>query len=80
MQKIVKHIMETGKRSEKYIRKINKKTTETNGSLLIKPVMVPGLKPNKNILLQGFDYGYLIGLNNKKLINNLLNKNISVSN
>jgi len=80
MQKIVKHIMETGKRPEKYIRKINKKTTETNGPLLVKPVVVPGLKPNKNILLQGFDYGYLIGLNNKKLINNLFAKSKIINN
>ena len=78
MQKIVKHIMKTGKRPEKYIRKINKKTTETNATLMVKPVVVLGLKPNKNILLQGFDYEYLIGLNNKQLV--IKSKSVSTSN
>ena len=33
--------------------------------IMVKSVVAPGLKPNINILLQGFNYGYLIGLNNK---------------
>ena len=72
MQKIVKHIMATGK------------ITKTIEPLMIKPIVAPGLESNKNILLRGFNYGYLIGLNNKKLlsklINNLFVKSISVAN
>ena len=63
MRKIVIYIMKIGKCPKKYIQKINK-TTETMELLMVKSVAVPGLEPNKNILLRGFYYGYLVGLKN----------------
>lgn len=59
--------------SRKYIRKI----TEIIEPNLMKALVAPELKPNKNILFIWCINGYLVGLINKNLINKLLKKYIN---
>ncbi len=71
MRKIVKHILETGKRPEKYIRSIIKETNEPlfdslKNQNLVKSLDVPIIKPNKEKKLSGSKNRHLVGLNIKE--------------